>query len=818
MGKYILGRLKEKFEIGEEESQEGFPDMNYIVGNTTGKDIGGEPKVLHRRVGRFAQLGGSVAEILIDNPATFQVEREGLLNVLEQLNLDASFHGDANLGFTAAYATRAQGVNYGYNLAHRYFTRFLEQLASFKSVVDRGEYRFETEYVNMHASTAQAPPLEEQIPSDKVMDPFGYPLSNVSDQNGGKKVNIYANKDFMEKIVEFLLIPYVRDVEVYQGLSQINEKFEREWQDCREDELNKKWGNLRGEIKKKASVIQNSRRVDQEIDYEFESEAESVEIGPINPEEDFEEAAQEPPEIENLRDIFRNVTSLVRRVREVKENKSVEQNFGGGRITYNLEDDYDDIIGKLENVLDELWEGEDGLNFEAKQSALINTIDYLQQDDILEDAADEGIKEVAGKAFACKEEFEGIPEERFQRFLEKTRAGRQVEREMEKESTAYYRLIPIWLRYSDQDYGEKHPGWDELKFIWDTIVGNNEDYESYFESREKFREALSEDKDFRSDITAAVGSAYLWGHFTQRETDFESDKPRGPEEWEGDVDEWTSSHDKWTWVEYMNQYGLTVNIESMYGDPSSILRLWRPKDIAVACRAVNRTAQKQFEGWEQDEYRGPFTKFTIDLEHTASFGVDPEREIEIFFDQERELAESGEIDVEPEKAVSDILKTYHLTKPGFEQTGGVGHRHGPFSRGDTVLYRYLYNLVEAGFCRNQDDPGIVMFEIGGDYQEEIYMIRIAMNMIELGIEPEEVKAENVDPSKDRYEDEREALLARFFGLDKPNVDREWAKIEEHAFDPLDGLLEAEGFDNTYSGGAALENENRPQEWKQEEFK
>lgn len=807
---YILDRIKEKFDVSEDH--EGFPDLNYVVGNTTGKDIGGEPAVLHRRVGRFAQLGGSVAEVLIDNPATFQVEREGLLNVLEQLDIDASFHGDANMGFTAAYATRAQGVNYGFNLAHRYFTRYLEQLASFKSVVDRN-YSFDTSYVNMHASTAQAPALEEQIPSDKVMDPFGYPLSNISDD---KEFNIYKNKDFMEEILEFLILPYVQPIEAYQGLAQIRDDFEDEWRKEREEVLDNRWEKLDGEIVKKAAVLQNSRRVDEEIDYNFSSLAEKAEIDEIEAEED------EAEPLDTLGDIFPRVGNLVNRVRQVEEEKEIEKNKAMGMgPTYGLEGRTEELIGLLEEVLNELWESDKGLNFDAKQSALINTINDLSQQNVLEDAAHSDIKETAEKLLAGKGQFEGEePDKVLQEFLEETRAGRQVERELEKESTAYYRILPIWLKYADQDFGGKHPGWEELKFVWDTIVERNHDTEDLLDSNYSFREELSENKDFRSNITAAVGSLYLWGHFTQVNTNFDADKPRGPEEWKGDVEEWTSQHSDWTWIEYMNKYGVTVNIESMYGDPSGIMRLWRPKDISVACRAVNRTARKKFEeDWGQEKYRGPFCKFTIDLEHTASFGVDPEREMDIYFNQERELAEKGEIDSDPEKAVSDILKTYHLTKPGFEQTGGVGHRHGPFSRGDTVLYRYLYKLVEAGFCRDEEDEGIVMFEIGGDYQEEMYIIRIAMNMIELGITPEEVKAENVDPSKDTYEDEKEALLARFFGMDKPNYDREWAKIEEHAFDPLEGLLEAENWDYTYSSQAAVEEAgNRPNEWKQEEYK
>ncbi len=215
-----------------------------------------------------------------------------------------------------------------------------------------------------------------------------------------------------------------------------------------------------------------------------------------------------------------------------------------------------------------------------------------------------------------------------------------------------------------------------------------------------------------------------------------------------------------------------------------------------------------------DDYNESLVKFTIDMEHTASYGVDPLQDIEYLIQQEKELAASGKIDVDPDKPLADIIRTYHLTKPGWEQQ--QGHRHGPFTRGDRTLYRWLYRMVDNGFCRG-DEEAIIIFEVGGEYREEIYMIKLAMDMIEMGIEPEEVKVENV-PSDGNYENVKQELIARFFGLEDSSVDREWAKIEEHAFDPLKGLLEADEFDYTHSSRAATENENRPGTWKQEEYR
>ncbi|PSH01280.1 MAG: hypothetical protein BRC26_03885, partial [Nanohaloarchaea archaeon QH_8_44_6] len=154
-----------------------------------------------------------------------------------------------------------------------------------------------------------------------------------------------------------------------------------------------------------------------------------------------------------------------------------------------------------------------------------------------------------------------------------------------------------------------------------------------------------------------------------------------------------------------------------------------------------------------------------------------------------------------------------LTKPGWEQQ--QGHRHGPFARGDETLYKWLYQLIENGFARNMDDQAVVMFEVGGEYREEMYVIRVAMDMIQLGISPEDLDPNKV-PLEGDYQNPKQALMARFFGLDKPQFNSEWTKIEEHAFDPLSDLLEAEPFENTFSGSKAVE-ERKLQEWSTEEY-
>ncbi|WP_414837523.1 hypothetical protein ACK3SF_04600 [Candidatus Nanosalina sp. VS9-1] len=798
---FLLNFMDKLKENEDEEDGPKFNDMNYLVGNTTGMDVGQEPGPLAQRIGSTAQKGGEVLEVLLQNPATFQVDREDILNVVGQLGVDVTFHGNTDLGYGAAYATRAQGVQAGYNVVHRYFTRYLDQLASFKKQVE-DEYGFSVGYVNMHASTEQIPPLEEQIASDKSLDPFGQSITEVKDN---KEPNIYRNKEFMELLFDYLIAENIEPIQLYGMFGEYSDWFEKEWRDARDEVANDLYAErLSGDIRGKASLVETGAGIDQGISLIYREKIGEKELErpvdlshrPVNT-EDPESVAVLETAIQAYAGRTPNVRQLAENVYEIQNDEGLSEN------------DRKVILSAINSVMNKLWTGngnDKGLSFQAKVSALTNRLD-IQQQDIADEADTDAMREKAKKVFsgyekAYEEYTDESGEEKylelFHRLIDRTQIGRQ----MEKESTVFYNIIPAWLTVADKEY-ENHPSFEAPKFIWETIVENN--YDLDFSEYSEVKERLDSDREFRLDITAAVAATYLWGQFTQREDTFDGDKNTGLE-----------PEENMTWIQWMNKHGLKTNIEAMYGDPGNLLRLWRPKDIAVACRAVNLTARNESEEWE-GEYRGNPLKFTVDLEHTASFGVDPEVELQKLVDQEKALAEDERFDIDKEKPLADILKTYHLTKPGFEQQGI--HRHGPFMRGDTVLYRYLYMMVDAGFCRNdgEDSEGIVMFEIGGEYAETLYTTRIAMDLIELGVEPDDLDPVKV-PDDGEYENRKQALIARFFGLDQSSTNMEWTKIEEHAFDPLQGLLEAESFDHTYSGRAATDSGTRPGEWLNEQYR
>lgn len=802
---FLIDSLKEK--IGNGKDEDGFDDMNYIVGNTSGMDIGQVPSPIDQRIGRMSQIGGAIMELQITNPTTFQIDRREILNVISQLGLDVTLHGDPNIGFTSAYATG--GREAGFNIVHRYMKRYLEQMAAFKYEVDqREDLDFNVGYVNMHASNEQIPAREERLAQDVSVDPFG---EQIREPETGKEFNIYRNEEFMEKMFDFFFLDVVQNPwQLYrQEFSNQSPEFKEAWDDAQEEACNtfydQELAEADNEAEKATALVQTGARYDQGLETYFLGLCEEQKLGISIRVPETDRMGQRTGEtttieLETLADLrqfnlFDQIGAISRDLSFIRR-----ETFTGRQdqqmteeIQETISSNYDKIAKAARNVAEELWD--EYLSVQSKISALSNNAD-IEQTQIFQEA--EGHAEDAAKEAFAREDWD-----QRKKLLEKLFRGRRLSDDMNKESNIFFKTMPAWMMHASESY-ENHPGWEAPEYIWDTIVGDR------FESFEEMQEYLDEDRENELEVIAAVGCVYIWGHWTQVRNRFDYQAFEGMG---GGVEVPEPEEAVMPWTRWMNMFGLKLNIEAMYGDPGQLRRVWRPKDIAVACRAINMTARKQSEGWGE-EFRGPVAKFTIDMEHTASYGVDPYQEILRLIKQEKDAAsESG---ADPKKPLADIVKTYHLTKPGWEQQ--QGHRHGPFARGDETLYGWLYKMIENGFARNPDDQAVVMFEVGGEYREEMYVIRVAMDMIERGIKPEELDP-TVIPIDEDYETVEQALMARFFGLDKNQFNAEMAKIEEHAFDPLDGLLETEGFDYTFSSSYAVNQAgNRPNEWMNEEYK
>ncbi|MDY6774271.1 MAG: hypothetical protein SVS85_03645, partial [Candidatus Nanohaloarchaea archaeon] len=147
-------------------------------------------------------------------------------------------------------------------------------------------------------------------------------------------------------------------------------------------------------------------------------------------------------------------------------------------------------------------------------------------------------------------------------------------------------------------------------------------------------------------------------------------------------------------------------------------------------------------------------------------------------------------------------------------------QHGPVRRGDTLVYEYIHTLVEKGMAQNEDLPTVVMYEIGTEKDETLYMLRLILNMIEHGIAPEQLEGEEAAEIINREEPDglEEYLIQKFFGVTDTEVQHEWQEIHQHALDPLEDLLEAPEGGYTWMGQAATEAGTRPEDWEGEEYR
>jgi len=905
---FLIDKLKENFDFGSEEGLD-LKQFNYEVGNTSGMDVTGDiPSEIAQRVGQLAQRGGGVMEIKLENPSTFFIDRQDLISTVEGLGLDVSFHSDPNIGYTSSYKT---GRGRGFDITQDYFRKYLQNYASFKEEVDnRDDISFKSGRINPHISTDNIPPLHERMADDVSLDPFGFKITELSEEVNRRRSergqNIFQNKEFLRRIYyTFLLEEVDYDFQYYNLFSRYSKKFEDKWEQARRSATNEyyRWktdpeadevDNLIESLEAKISVITTAGQSDRGIEtewYRIVDEYGDFEVPVVEIEFDLDQndelkadvtqktkekqisdviggergivsirqmagllynlrknaASQvglDPDEVQIAQLIPRMLQGIERVALEVEATQNVvqtaEQNPGLQQdIQEGLEEIpeeqgvYEDAVEKIQEklgqLMDKLWEGngEEPISIDAKIQALSSHFDVQQMKiqelayELESEDLDEDIETHAERVLMGVPEYfekEGPEEE-----MELDKHGELLrnlfsanfEQQIWMESNIFYRIMPAWMAVADEDE-EGHDGFPAAKFLWETVVerkwGGDYDLDLTDPRAEegedpKFLDLLEENREFRMDVAAASASVYFWSHFTQIQEDFRIEGNSYVDPDEGN----------YTWIEWMNKYGIGVNMEAMAGGPNEMFKLWRPKDMVAACRAVNITARNELDEIHE-ALDGAVAKFTIDMEHVAGFGVEPWEEMELLIEQEKWLAgKDYDVKVDEDNPLAYIVRMYHLTKPGWETSQGTGHTHGPFRRGDVELYEWLYKMVDAGFGKNPGEEAYVMYEVGGEQTGTVYMAQIAMDLIELGVEPDELDPSKVDPDS-QYENEKEALMARFFRMDRPNFNREWSKIEEHAFDPLDGLLQAEGFDFTWSGSGAIEQGgNRPNEWKSEEY-
>jgi len=907
-GNFLINRLKEKFK-DDEDDEDGFPDMNYLIGNSSAMDVGEVPTPMDERIGYASQVGGKVMELQITNPATFELEREAMIKTINQLGLDITLHPDMNAGFCTAEKS-ARGEEYGYETVEQYFTNYLQELAQFKKHVEKlgdgNQPLFNIGRMNPHISTSPKPSLAERMANDVGLDPFGFEIAD-GDKEAMKArsydgKNIWENEEFLRRVYYTFFVEEVDFAFQYYGMfSRYSEEFEEIWNEAQRKATNKFYTHrteetpesLYQQVQEKIKALRTAERQDRGIETEWldildnkkikfpkfeiyvNSEVSGGSIDNIEIDE-VKEKEEKLIGLNELGDQFRRLGTLSQTVHNLKNGEDIisiliqkviedveiidEGNDlskdmiirnAGEEIEYKIqqkllnirEEINSRIYSELISGFNELWgverEDEDKITVDAKIAALDNHYD-IEGRRIQEIAYEEGVDgdetldTHAEKVFMGDSEYytsEG-PEKDLE--LDKhhellKNLMQNFEQEMWKESNLFYKIIPAWMSVSSEVQNDNHSGWDAPEFIWKVLIedrwGERDDvdldlknprngiYEEDGDEIYHFLDLLEESDEFQRDVCAAVGACYAWGHYTQRKAQFDL---KGRDFGLSDEEIEEVQNEGWTWIRWMNKFGLGVNLETMAGSPQMRFKVWRPKDIAVTAHAINMTTREIFDEEElNDEIDGRPAKFTIDMEHVATLGAPPLDEMERFIEQEGELAKNHpELGLDPDKPISKILRQMHLMDPGVE--GQRGTHHGAFERGNTLLYEWLYKFVENGFTRNENEAGTILFELAEHKDESTYMMKLSMNLIELGVTPEELDPSNVTPGEEP-EDEKEAMIARFFGMEQVNYNREWAKIEEHAFDPLQGLLEAEQFDYTYSSAAAIQNDTSPRDWPDEEY-
>ena len=847
---YLMDKLKEKFESEDKEINP--QELNYKVGNTSGMDVGQVPAEIAERVGNLAQRGGGEMEILLNNPTTFQIDREDLYNTIEGLEIDVSLHSDPNIGYTSGYKT---GQGRGFDVTRSYFTKYLREYASFKKEAEeRSDLSFNLGRINPHISTDPMPALKERMAQDVGLDPFGFPISEYQDQfiemRDEMGQNIFRNKDFLENFYKAFILSEVDDeYQIYGLFQRFSPEFRYEWRLAQAEAANDFWNNLedisaaegKDELLEKGAMMQSVSMQDQGTDVEWTKIKQDdefkldegfelgngIEIRYLSDiDKIYEQQGQRGLRLRNLgskihqiknSDILQDIREGLEESLENAEEDEVIERIESDLAAIPSEQDFrKDILDKIKKAMDRIWEGNGNeflISVNTKLGVLESRLD-IQQTQILERAQEEGdLEEHAINMIRGNPDYfevEGAEtkssEEKHQDLLKQL--INSFEQAMWMESNLFYKIIPAWMSCSKKAFGDDddpdHKAFEAPEFIWEVLIEREYDIDGF---GEEYLRKLESDSDFRQDIAAASAAVFVWSHFTQVEAQFDVDGYQYIES------------NECTWVEWMNQYGIGVNFEAMYGSPNEELKIWRSKDIVAAARAINITARSQIESMHEDLYNAP-AKFTIDMEHVSSFGADPWKDIEELVEMEEWIAENNNCNViaDKDRPLAPMVRMYHLTKPGNEtRQSASGHTHGPFRHGDIQLYTWLHDMVKNGFTQS-DERASVMYEVGGEMTGTVQKAKLSMNMIELGIEPDKVDPARVDPGKE-YETEEEALIARFFGMDRPSFNQEWAKIEQHAFDPLKGLLEATEFDFTWTSSAAVEKRgNRPQEWQAEEYR
>jgi hypothetical protein len=177
-------------------------------------------------------------------------------------------------------------------------------------------------------------------------------------------------------------------------------------------------------------------------------------------------------------------------------------------------------------------------------------------------------------------------------------------------------------------------------------------------------------------------------------------------------------------------------------------------------------------------------QLALDFEHMLSIRLDPETIISLF----------------PEDG-GKYVKVIHAGWPGT-----LAPAHFPIQLGsdqELYLYKMYYKLREKGFGTDPNNDHYIVFERAGPetFIESIISLKLIAEFLSKGTPPE-----NLPP--------------KFFGVAAGEIasyERQWQIIEDHARDPLKGLMMIPEEEHGVLGKAAVEK-GKAEQWKKEELR
>ncbi len=272
-------------------------------------------------------------------------------------------------------------------------------------------------------------------------------------------------------------------------------------------------------------------------------------------------------------------------------------------------------------------------------------------------------------------------------------------------------------------------------------------------------------------IITAVAAKYIEGHL----------KAKDPEEYGVEVDEKgrftrnaVKRKDFKSVLEYCENHKVHIFIETnMPGTQEAEHRGGAPPGELRIIKATDHIKIVKYIDKENLSY-------CMDFEHLLTNYVDPEEEAE-------ELLNNKEM-----KGDAKYIRCLHTNAPR-----PVAGAHGPIfpiSNDMYILYRYLHKLRKAG-CKD----AYIIWEMGsyGVRESAIAYRRLVHELMK-----------ETDPEK---------LPPEFFGIDETFRAFQNTAIREHAWDPLEGMLQIPEETHTFLSKAAVDK-GKADVWKKERFR